>query len=148
MAGGESSFPAGGAGSSVVGGSTSAAGGEVVVDSPSSAGEEASAGGGASGAGGGGDGGVSPALIALGADGSRDGVPPAWGGDPFAGGEDSSGVLSWAESPSSLSAVWNRSLSSSSSGSSSSPSLSSLEAVELRLVGGLGRLASALLVSS
>ena len=144
VAGGDGSSAAGGAVSSVGGGGTSAAGGEG-VDRSSAAGDEASAGGDAFVAGGGGVG-VSPVLAALGAGGSRDGSRAAWSGDPFAVGEDSSGLLSWAESP--LSTVPDRSLFSSRFGSCSSPSLSSFEAVELRLAGVPGRSVSALLVSS
>src|SRR5215204_3471677 len=78
VAGGDGSSAAGGAGSSVVGGGTSAAS-RGVVDGSSAAGDGASVGGDASGAGGGGDG-VSPVLVALGADGSRDGSR-AWSGE-------------------------------------------------------------------
>jgi|SRR5215216_3925449 len=145
VAGGDGSSAAGGAGSSVVGGGTSAAS-RGVVDGSSAAGDGASVGGDASGAGGGGDG-VSPVLVALGADGSRDGSR-AWSGELCAVGEDSSGVVSWAELPSSSSTVPDRSLFSSRFGSCSSPSPSSFEVVELRLAGGLGRSISALLFSS
>ena len=141
-AGGDGSSAVGDAGSSVVGGGTSAAGGGV-VDGSSAAGDGVSAGDDASVAGGGG-GGVSPVLIALGADGSRS----VCCDDPFAVGEDSSGVVSWAELSSSLSTVPDCSLFFSRFGSCSSSSLSSFEVVKLRLAGVLGGLVSALLFST
>jgi len=97
VAGEDGSSAAGGTGSFAVGGDTSAADGGV-VDSPSAAGDGASVGGDAFGAGGGGGNGVSTVSIALGADGSRDcsrdGSRADWSGDPFAVGEDSSGMVS------------------------------------------------------
>jgi hypothetical protein len=144
VAGGDGSSAAGRAGSSVVGGGTSAAGGGVVAGS-SAAGDGASAGDDASVAGGGGGGGVSPVLIALGADGSRS----VCCDDPFAVGEDSLGVVSWAELPfCSLSTVLDCWLFSSRFGFCCSPSLSSLEVVKLRAAGALGRLVSTLFFSS